>query len=291
VELHNTAFKNAVALSKEFVLLPLFRIALALTFIYIPLMIANKAFNAIGKNIYFSATKQLTLSLIAILSYALYVRVIERRSTPELSSVRMFPELGNGILLGAILFLMVISALAALGAYQVSGMNSWVPVIASVPLFIQIAVVEEIIFRGIIFRIAELSLGSWIALILSAIIFGLVHFANTGATLTSTIAIAIEAGILLAAAFMLTRRLWLCTAIHFSWNFTQGGIFSCAVSGSQKEGLLKAKLIGSEWLTGGQFGVEASLIAVIICLTTGLYLILKTWKNGTIIKPFWKRKL
>ncbi len=80
--------------------------------------------------------------------------------------------------------------------------------------------------------------------ILSALVFGLLHMINPGATLWAGIAVAIEAGILLAAAFVLTRRLWLAIGIHFAWNFVEGGIFGTPVSGTAPSGLFQAQLIG-----------------------------------------------
>ncbi|WP_440223683.1 hypothetical protein ACQQ2N_00385 [Dokdonella sp. MW10] len=75
----------------------------------------------------------------------------------------------------------------------------------------------------------------------------------------------------LAAA--LTRRLWLCAALHLSWNFTQGAIFSIAVSGQTGEGWIRGSLSGPAWLTGGAFGAEGSVVAVVVCLVaTGILL-------------------
>jgi membrane protease YdiL (CAAX protease family) len=67
---------------------------------------------------------------------------------------------------------------------------------------------------------------------LAAAIFGLVHALNPGATVVSTAAIAIEGGLLLAAAYALIRNLWLPIGLHFGWNFTEGGIFGASVSGA-----------------------------------------------------------
>jgi hypothetical protein len=97
----------------------------------------------------------------------------------------------------------------------------------------------------------------------------------------------LEAGILLAAAYMLTRRLWLCMGLHFAWNFTQGGIFSAAVSGGASHGLLKATLVGPDWLTGGAFGPEASAVAVVVCTTAGLLLLVAADRKGHVIQPAW----
>jgi len=92
---------------------------------------------------------------------------------------------------------------------------------------------------------------------------------------------------MLAAAYMLTRRLWLCIGIHFAWNFTQGGIFSAAVSGGAARGLLQAKLVGAQWLTGGAFGVEASAVAVVVCTSMGIVLVIAALRRGNVIQPFW----
>ena len=138
--------------------------------------------------------------------------------------------------------------------------------------------------RGVVFRILEQWLGSWIALAISAALFGLLHLLNPGVTLLNAGAVMLEAGIMLAAAYMLTRRLWLCIGIHFAWNFTQGGIFSAAVSGGTTSGLLQAKLIGPTWLSGGAFGAEASVVAVVVCLAAGLLLLRAARRNGQVIQ-------
>ncbi len=95
--------------------------------------------------------------------------------------------------------------------------------------------------RGVLFRIVEESLGSWIALALSAALFGALHAFNPGATLTSSIAIALEAGVLLAAVFMVTRRLWMVIGLHTAWNFTEGGVFGASVSGGDAHGMLASQ--------------------------------------------------
>ena len=93
-------------------------------------------------------------------------------------------------------------------------------------------------------------------------------------------AVMVEAGVMLAAAYMVTRRLWFCIGIHIAWNFTQGGIFSAAVSASDTKGLLQAKLTGPDWLTGGAFGAEGSVVALTICAVTGMLLLAKAVRNG-----------
>lgn len=102
------------------------------------------------------------------------------------------------------------------------------------------AVGEEIVFRGVVFRLLEARLGTTIALVLSAAAFGLLHAGNPGATWGSTLAIACESGVLLGLAYAASRALWLPIGLHFGWNFTEGGVFGAAVSGGQNTGLIVA---------------------------------------------------
>jgi CAAX protease family protein len=152
------------------------------------------------------------------------------------------------------------------------------------------AVGEETLMRGVLFRIVERSLGSWIALALSAALFGALHGFNAGATVLSSIAIALEAGVLLAAAYMCSRRLWLPIGVHTGWNFTEGGVFGASVSGGQEHGMLASVFRGPDLLTGGAFGPEASLVAVVVCLALGVAFIVLAVRRGRVLAPYWRAR-
>lgn len=230
---------------------------------------------------------------VAAVSFAYYgfVRLVERRNVAELSVSGAIKELASGAALGAALFSITIGILWLSGYYHVTGTRVWTSIIPWLVLAISSGVIEELLIRGILFRIMEKSLGTWLALIISAVIFGLLHLANPNATLWGAIAIAMEAGILLAAAFVFTRRLWFPIGIHFAWNFTQGAIFSVAVSGNEAKGLLQSTLSGPALLSGGEFGAEASIFAVVICLAAGVILLRQSYKQGKFLKPFWGRSI
>ncbi len=262
----------------------------ALVSIAIPFAIVATPFNMFVAEKSLKRVGALLLTAVVLGAYAAYVRVIERRPVVELSGSRMLRELGAGVLLGAFLFCATMGLLAALGVYQVTGINSWPEVLASVPGFILFGVLEEVVMRGIVFRLLEQSLGSWIALAISAAIFGLLHLLNPGTTLLNAGSVMVEAGVMLAAAYMVTRRLWFCIGIHIAWNFTEGGIFSVAVSGGDIKGLLQAKLTGADWLTGGAFGVEGSIVAVAICSAAGILLAVAAVRRGNIVRPCWSLK-
>ena len=268
---------------------PLTRIVVALAFVMVP---AAGASVALQKLVADKSIRNLLIILvvgIVIASYFAYVKWVEKRAVIELSARGAIGETILGLLIGALLFSATIGILALAGVYQVTGINSWQAMWATIPLFIFAGVMEEILIRGVVFRILEEWLGSWIALAVSALIFGALHLPNDGATLINTAALSLEAGVMLAAAYMVTRRLWLPIGIHIAWNFTQGGIFSVAVSGNEMKGLLNAKLVGEEWLTGGKFGAEASVVAVLLCVLAGIYFVWRAQRSGNVMQPAWRR--
>jgi hypothetical protein len=146
-------------------------------------------------------------------------------------------------------------------------------------------VFEELLFRGVLFRLVEDSWGSYAALAVSSLFFGAAHLFNPNATWLSAVAIMVEAGIFLGAAYMLTRRLWLPIGIHAGWNFTEGGVFGAAESGTAPHGWLQSTTSGPAWLSGGDFGPEASVVTVMICGALGLALVLWVASHGGIVRP------
>ncbi len=229
------------------------------------------------------------MAAFALLVYAASVRFIEQRPVSELALSAMGRELGFGLLAGAGLYTFCVLILMVLGVYRIEGVNPIVFVLPSIAMAVSSSVFEELLHRGVIFRNVEELAGSWIALGVSALIFGLRHLGNPDGTLLGALAITVEAGLLLAALFLLTRRLWLSIGSHLSWNFVQSGIFSGSVSGAfEQPGLFLATIQGPDLLTGGSFGMEASLVALIICTATGLLVLRMAVKRGHILPPMWK---
>lgn len=234
-----------------------------------------------------------TVATIAVVhaAYLAYVRLVEGRAATEFAVTGSARELALGALIGALLFSVTIGVLWAGGWYQVTGSNPWVAVAAPLLAAVGAAYVEELVVRGILFRNIEDMLGSWLALAVTAALFGLAHLSNPHATIVSALAIALEAGVLLGAAYMATRRLWLAIGIHFAWNFVQGGIFGVVVSGNASEGILRGELRGAPLVTGGSFGAEGSLIAVVVCLTAAVPLLMIARRRGNLAAPMWRRPL
>jgi membrane protease YdiL (CAAX protease family) len=233
---------------------------------------------------------QIGLALAAMALYLAYGKVVERRQVTELSTPRIGREWGIGVLIGVGLYSACAVALMLLGYYKVEGFNSLAFVLPAVALAIKSGVFEELIFRGVLHQSVESVFGSWAGILASSFVFGFLHLLNPAATMTGAIYISIEAGLLLSAAYMVTRRLWICMGFHMGWNFVQEGIYSGVVSGGPGEpGLLKAVIEGPTLLTGGSFGMEQSIFALIFCTTTGVILLLIAIRRGHLVPPIWKR--
>ncbi|HKE47432.1 MAG TPA: type II CAAX endopeptidase family protein [Rhodanobacteraceae bacterium] len=230
------------------------------------------------------------IMLATLATYYAFVHAIERRRVVELGTQRAAPEFASGFLVGMFLFALTMLVLWSIGDVDVSVAGGW-PALGYPLLDALIAAVtEETLMRGVLFRIIEEGLGSWIALALSAAAFGALHAFNPGATTTSSIAIALEAGVLLAAVFMFTRRLWMVIGVHTAWNFTEGGIFGASVSGTDAHGMFASRFNGPDVLTGGAFGPEASIIAVLVCLFAGATFLALAHQRGHVVPPFWARR-
>ncbi|MBS0479372.1 MAG: CPBP family intramembrane metalloprotease [Proteobacteria bacterium] len=222
--------------------------------------------------------------------YWLFVRFVERRPVDEFALAPAPRELAVGIAIGLALLSVVVGVIAALGSYRVSGTRG----VEVLPLALSIGIFpgfsEEIAIRGLFFRLFERWLGSWAALALSAAIFGAGHWFNPGATWIAAVGIAFEAGIMLAAVYMITRRLWMAIGLHAAWNFAEGGIYGAPVSGLNIDGLIRPWIGGSDLVTGGAFGPEASLPAMAVATTVGVALLVIAHRRGRFIAPSWVRR-
>jgi membrane protease YdiL (CAAX protease family) len=199
--------------------------------------------------------------------------------------------LGIGLLFGFVLFSLVIGVAALADVYNIVGEGGTTQLIRlAIGIAILPGFMEELLFRGILFRWLEELGGSWIALLLTSALFGLGHFYNPNATALSSFAIALEAGVLLGGAYMLTRNLWMAIGLHAAWNFTQGWIFDVPVSGIDQDGMVEARLSGPELLSGGAFGLEASIIAMVLATGAGVALVVMAVKRGEVMQPWWSRR-
>jgi membrane protease YdiL (CAAX protease family) len=221
--------------------------------------------------------------------YLALSRWIELRPAPELERGGRTAEFGVGVVIGLTLFSLVIVVLWAIGVYRFVGWGTFAELGSGALFALSTAVLEEILFRGYLFRLLSAAMGTWIAVLLTSVLFGAAHAANPGATLFSSFAIAMEAGVILAGAYAATGRMWLPIGLHLGWNFAESAIWGMSVSGIATTGsVARGNLSGAPILTGGAFGPEASIIAVILCFSVGATLLWRTVRLGRVQPPMWR---
>jgi membrane protease YdiL (CAAX protease family) len=211
-------------------------------------------------------------------AYTLLVRFGEKRPVEELRPAALVPDVGLGLLIGAGMFALVFASLRLLGVYTLAP-SVWSDWPTDLLRFTGVGFGEELITRAIIFRLLMRAAGMWPAIILSSILFGAGHLGNPNATWLGAVAIAVEAGTMLAGFYLLTGRLWMSVGVHIAWNVMQGPVFGARVSGNPEVGSLfvSGPVAGTpEWLSGGIFGPEASVSAMIV----GLAVFVVTWAGA-----------
>ncbi|NYI78576.1 CPBP family glutamic-type intramembrane protease [Nocardioides panzhihuensis] len=247
-------------------------------------IIGNLGIIAVKDNPWSALVAGLLTAVVGVLVYGWVVRRTEHRAPVEVSLKGAGAGVGWGTLLGIVLFGAVIASIAFFGEYTINGLGTPAGAVALLGIMTGAAVTEELVFRGVLFRNVELWTGTWIALVLTGSLFGLIHLLNPNATLWGAVAIVIEAGGMLTAAYIATRKLWLPIGLHFGWNVAGSAIFSTEVSGSNTaQGLLDATMSGPALVTGGSFGPEGSIYAVVLgVLATGVFMWL-AYRRGHVV--------
>ena len=227
-------------------------------------------------------TVSVAVSGVMVALYAVFVRWFEKQPAKDIPLGRLAGDTAKGFGTGILFFIMVVGVMLAAGLYKITGIGTDQPsqIVSAVFMFIMVGVGEEILFRGVLFRWIDEKWGFAAALTISSLLFGAMHIAQPNASWWSSLAIAIEAGLLLGAAYKWSGTLWFPIGIHWAWNFFQGNIFGFAVSGSDAgASLLQSTVSGPEILTGGPFGAEASIITVVLGSMLSAWFIFKAVKD------------
>lgn len=217
------------------------------------------------------------------LSVWIAVRYLDERTFQQLGirwNSGWIREIGVGLAIGAlamgIIFLIQLSSgwirLTGFGWERAWSIPYPLPLLGYLVGMLMVGFYEELVFRG--YQITNMTEGLTgerfcpeqaviLAMLISSVIFGSMHFGNSNATVTSTINI-IMAGVVLSVPYVLTGSLGIPIGLHTSWNFFQGGIFGFPVSGSPtRSSLLQIRETGPDFITGGGFGPEAGLMGAL----------------------------
>lgn len=220
---------------------------------------------------------------LVVMAYRGFIRLTERRPIVELFLRGAGQEFGIGVAIGAAAVAATVGLLAASGSYRIASFNPWsATVYGPLAEMLFVGVMEEIVFRALLFRITEKALGTVAALIISAVLFSLAHLGGE-ISLIGLVNTAL-AGLMLSGAWMVTRRLWLCIGIHAAWNYVLGSVFSIAVSGHPAKGWIVGVLSGPDWVTGGAYGLEQSVWTTLVMTIVFVLLLRRASRTGQVLK-------
>jgi len=225
------------------------------------------------------------LAVSVLIAYGLQGRFVERRTRSELAPGRAGEAL-QGATVGIGFALLVVLVLWLGGAYRIVAWRGPGDLLAPTLMALGAGLSEELLIRGFVLGLIERWAGSLVALVLSAMLFGGLHFDNAGAGLWPVVALMLGPGFALGAAYLATGRLWLPIGLHFGWNFGQSGLFGLLDSGTSFPSVIDASVSGAPWLTGGAFGPEASMPGLAIWLLLGVFLLTRAHRRGRLV-PFY----
>ena len=226
----------------------------------------------------------------AVAGYWVFSRWHEKRKAAELRLRPIALLLGGAG--GAALVAIPMAVLFALGAYERVLTRGFSAPLLGVGVLIGIAaVLEELVYRCLLFRLLERAWGTTWALVVQALVFALAHVENVeqGGTvdvLTMLAAVTLV-GLLWAAVFVLARNLWVVAAHHAAWNFTilLSGLPLSGIEDWRDLAPLESRFAGPDWLTGGMFGPESSWL-VIASTTLAVVLLLRAARRrGAFLVP------
>ncbi|MCF8242363.1 MAG: CPBP family intramembrane metalloprotease [Melioribacteraceae bacterium] len=274
---------------------PILRIFI-ITAILLPVTIASEAFHQFvisDSNFkyiqYIAYAAGIFFIVLNIWVYSLYTKGYERRKALEFSLNGFIGEFAGGAAIAFVVVTFVVALMYFMGYYQIEGINSYQNAIFMFFEQLDVAFIEELLFRLILFKLVEEFAGSWIAIAVQGILFGFAHFFNPNATLFTSLALVLAYSVLFGAGFMMTRRIWFVMGLHWSWNFFQAGIFGMPNSGNIQPSLIAADINGPVWITGGAWGIEASYISIFILFVIGIIIYRKAKNRGQVVQPKWKR--
>ncbi|GEM_PF-973833 len=220
----------------------------------------------------FLAVVAIPNAMATILLTLAFVKYMDQRPVMTLGLSRQgswMAELGFGVLLGPALVGIVFLTALALGWVDITGSlflrspaTIALALLQTLVVMAGIAVTEEVAVRGYILQNLRDGYGAVAALVVSSLLFGVLHLMNPEADL-SALGGTLAAGLILGYGYLATERLWLPIGFHFSWNFALGPIFGFPVSGIDLPAWLMHNPSGPVVWTGGAFGPEAGVLGII----------------------------
>jgi membrane protease YdiL (CAAX protease family) len=266
---------------------------------YLGIMIAawgsDQSFETIISNKYESAQIDFIISLTSLLVGVPLVFLVTKflwgRSSDWMRLQFNLKPLIIGLIIGFLLPIVILQILKLLGIAKIT----WLPkelnskeflvIIGYACVAIFSGIAEEVVFRGMAVREIAMKYGWLIAAIIGGVFFGVAHLVTMlrDITIVATFWILLASTLvsfLFVAMYRRSQSLWLPIGFHMAWNFCLKGVMGITMSGNDTQvGLLNVKLIGSSFLTGGNFGIEASSISLIVYILVALLILSFPWSG------------
>ena len=258
----------------------LLRFVLSVVVVFAAYFLAGFVFGLLGFTPLARALYASVLLLILLWSFSALLFSLDRVRTPLLGAgglpggSELLRDAAAGVVVGVALVSASVTVVALAGRvrFEYLGIHP-AAMLLSLWALIAAAMVEELTFRGYpLHRLME-AVGTPAAVAITSLLFGFAHLRNPHASLWGAVNTA-EIGVLLAIAYVRTRSLWLPWGIHFGWNLALGMGYGLVVSGySEFSSAVAGSLAGPSWLTGGEYGIEASVTATLVNLA-GIFVLL-----------------
>jgi hypothetical protein len=214
--------------------------------------------------------------ILTLAGFAFFIRVLDFNSAPLAAALGLpldrtaSRQLGAGLGLGATMIVIGVAAIACFGSLQLHLRHGHLLLLRAVVVtatLLLAALMEELAFRGYPFQKLTQAFGAFGAVLVLSALFGAVHLWNPEAPglLSWGFFNTLFVGVLFALARIRTGSLWFSIGLHFGWNFFQGAVFGLAVSGLREFATFAyANVHGSNALTGGAYGLEASATCTLV---------------------------
>jgi hypothetical protein len=255
-------------------------------YFYIAQSIAVHAANGLSTGVWLPLIERIVLLFLLVVGYAAMGRAFNRRREPIRDMGLVFrpgwqrefglgAALGWGMLLASILPLvlsggLIITFWAIPRQFGILLIDLLVLAVASLA--------EEVTFRGYPFQRLIDAMGPTLATIVFSFVFAGLHMFNPGASRASFM-VTVFSSWLLSVAYLRTRALWICWGWHFAWNTSMCLLFGLPVSGiTQFSPVIQSNTVGPTWMTGGDYGPEASTVAAIVLLI-GIFVVYRTTRS------------
>ena len=217
---------------------------------------------------------QLIQCICLIFIVILFWKIWDKRKLEDIgfnSIKRSWKDLCCGLLIGAISFTIVAMILLSTKSVELvksfSEPNFSSALIIQLIIFIFVGINEELFSRGYCMTVLKQTKISWVPIVVSSIIFALMHSMNSGISLLAYINLFLF-GISMGYLFMKTKNIWMCIGYHITWNYFQGDVFGFLVSGNGTDSIYTIKTISPNIINGGSFGPEGGLVVTTLLVIT-----------------------